>query len=302
MAEQQDNNKESATEQTQQHTNQNPNNSNTNDNNQNKDIQVDIEGECPKEYQTPKLSSLQAKAKNLSRMNEKGIINEQTGSAIVVRENGQINLTSSTSSQFKMNPEGTIVDQSIESHTIAVRKKFKVNNVILNEHKLNPDLYEITDFKERSLIANERVTIGNFCINGSALVKSWEPNLKRYVLIRRPVRIPMFYNQLNTPEVNTGLNFTDAFINTENIMGISDKGYQVNALIKDDKSLIGKEGVDRGDPTKNTANKQNNANTDNKNNSDKDNNKTDTNNNNQNAEKQKKGVINKNGINSSSSK
>lgn len=216
-------------------------------------IKVNLEADPPKEFST-KLSDLENKAKNLNRMTEKGLINESIGSSAIVRDNGQINLTASTSSQYKLNPNGQSIEQTLESNTISVRKNFSVNELIINNHKLNPDLYELTDFKTRDILPGQDVIIGNLCVYGSVLVKAWEPNLKRYVLIRRPVRIPMFSNKLNTPSINSGLNINDPLKNTENILGKTNQGYQVNGAITDAKSLIGKEGVDRSDPASNTDN------------------------------------------------
>ncbi|RGQ08342.1 hypothetical protein DWZ11_00345 [Megamonas rupellensis] len=216
-------------------------------------IKVNLEADPPKEFST-KLSDLENKAKNLNRMTEKGLINESIGSSAIVRDNGQINLTASTSSQYKLNPNGQSIEQTLESNTISVRKNFSVNELIINNHKLNPDLYELTDFKTRDILPGQDVIIGNLCVYGSVLVKAWEPNLKRYVLIRRPVRIPMFSNKLNTPSINGGLNIDDPLKNTENILGKTNQGYQVNGAITDAKSLIGKEGVDRSDPASNIDN------------------------------------------------
>lgn len=216
-------------------------------------IKVNLEADPPKEFST-KLSDLENKAKNLNRMTEKGLINESIGSSAIVRDNGQINLTASTSSQYKLNPNGQSIEQTLESNTISVRKNFSVNELIINNHKLNPDLYELTDFKTRDILPGQDVIIGNLCVCGSVLVKAWEPNLKRYVLIRRPVRMPMFSNKLNTPSINSGLSIDDPLKNTENILGKTNQGYQVNGAITDAKSLIGKEGVDRSDPASNTDN------------------------------------------------
>lgn len=216
-------------------------------------IKVNLEADPPKEFST-KLSDLENKAKNLNRMTEKGLINESIGSSAIVRDNGQINLTASTSSQYKLNPNGQSIEQTLESNTISVRKNFSVNELIINNHKLNPDLYELTDFKTRDILPGQDVIIGNLCVCGSVLVKAWEPNLKRYVLIRRPVRMPMFSNKLNTPSINSGLSIDDPLKNTENILGKTNQGYQVNGAITDAKSLIGKEGVDRSDPAFNTDN------------------------------------------------
>lgn len=208
-------------------------------------IHVNVEPNPPKKF-TTKLADVQAKGKNLSRANEKGLINEQTGSALAIRDNGQVNTTSGLYSQYKLNPNGKSVEQTLESNTISVRKKFAVNEFVINEHKLNPNLYEFTDFRNVKLPLGQEAIVGNFTLCGTVLVKAWEPNLKRYMLIRRPVRMPMFSNLLNVPDINTGIKVDDPLKVKDDILAKSDKGYQVNAEIKDEKSLVGKEGVNRG--------------------------------------------------------
>jgi hypothetical protein len=41
--------------------------------------------------------------------------------------------------------------------------------------------------------------IGNLLMNGTVLVKSWEPTLEKWVLIRRPISTAIFSNRLNVP-------------------------------------------------------------------------------------------------------
>lgn len=55
-----------------------------------------------------------------------------------------------------------------------------------------------------------------------------------------------FGELLNVPEINTGINILDPLKIDEEILALTDKGYQVNALITDSKSRIGKEGENRG--------------------------------------------------------
>ena len=37
-------------------------------------------------------------------------------------------------------------------------------------------------------------------MTGTVLVKAWEPTLKKYVLIRRPMRMPVFSTTLDVPD------------------------------------------------------------------------------------------------------
>ena len=208
-------------------------------------IDVNYEKDAPKDMST-NVSQLQSKSNYLSRYSEKGLVNEQTGSAMVIRDNGQINLSAGMYSQYKLNPNGKSVEQTMESNTFTNRKNINTNDLVINGHKLNPSLYELTNFQKVILPLNQEAIVGNFCVSGTVLVKAWEPNLKRYMLIRRPVRMPMFSDLLNVPEINTGIKVSDPYKLEEDILAKSDKGYLVNSEIKDEKSLIGKEGVNRG--------------------------------------------------------
>lgn len=126
---------------------------------------------------------------------DRGIINKENGSSILIRENGDISISPSITAQQKYTANGHAIEQSIESETITVRKKIEADEVILNNHKLNPALYELTDM--RVALNNETVAIGNLTLNTTVLVKAWEPTLQKWVLIRRPARMPMFSPVLN---------------------------------------------------------------------------------------------------------
>lgn len=207
-------------------------------------IKVAIEPEEPKEL-TPTLNDMKSKSKNLSRMSEQGIVNEQTGAAVVVRTDGQINLAASKYSSYKLSPKGKVTEQSMESEKITNRMRLLTDEIIINEHKMNPQLWELTDFRESPLLSNKHALIGGFTLDGHVLVKAWEPQLKRYMLIRRPWRGPMFGPILNVPEINTAIQVDDPLKINDDILALSDKGYQVSTVIKDSKSLVGKAGQDR---------------------------------------------------------
>ena len=208
-------------------------------------INLNLETDEPPEFST-KLNDLINRDKYLARVQEKGLINEKTGSSVAVRNNGQINMSASLYSQYKINPNGKIYEQSLESEVKTNRRIINTNDIVINGHKMNPALWELTNFKEVDLPYTEKVIIGDFTMKGSVLVKAWEPNLKRYMLIRRPCRMKPFGELLNVPEINTGIDILDPLKIDEEILALTDKGYQVNALITDSKSRIGKEGENRG--------------------------------------------------------
>lgn len=195
---------------------------------------------------TPTIAGIKSDSQFEKRGVERGLINEKTGSAVVVRENGQINLSSGHYAQYKLNPGGKSIEQTLESSTITNRRKLTTDEIVINEHKMNHQLWDFTDFKTIDLpVAESPVLVGNLCMSGSVLTKSWDHNLKRYVLIRRPWRGPVFSPLLNVPTIKSSMHVYDPLQVDDDILAKSDAGYHVNALITDANSLIGKEGVDR---------------------------------------------------------
>lgn len=207
-------------------------------------LNVRLERDEPKSF-TKSLADIKDSSNYLSRKKEKGLVNEQTGSAFVIRDNGQANISAGKQAQYKLNPNGEVAEISLESNTITNRKSYLLDELVINHHKLNPAVYELTDMRELEFPLGTKGLVGNFTMLGTVLVKAWDVNLQRYMLIRRLVRMPLFSNLLNVPDINTGIKVTDPLKIDEDILALSSKGYQVNAEIKDDKSLIGKEGVVR---------------------------------------------------------
>ena len=199
---------------------------------------VSIEPDEPSEN-NPSLADLEKQSKNISRMTDKGIINEVAGASMTIRESGQINLASSKEAQYKLNPKGRSIEYTMESTTVTNRKRIYTDEIVVNDHKLNPKIYELTDFKKVKLPTNQEALVGNFCVCGSVLVKAWEANLKRYVMIRRPARLPLFSPLLNLPKIMPELGITDPLEYEEDIYAYdTEKGYQVNGVISDAQSLI----------------------------------------------------------------
>lgn len=215
-------------------------------------LKVTIEQTAPESFK-PSINKLQERAENLSRMSERGIVNEVSGASLVARDDGQVNLASTEYTQYKLNPDGRAVEESLESVTVTNRKKITTDEIIINEHKLNPHLYELTNFKQ--VLHDPHNAAGNFCVWGTVLVKAWEPNLKRYVMIRRQVRMPMFSPAINIPEIPTALKIADPLKETNDMQVTMASGYQVNDAITDTKSNIGKDGADRPNTTTDNAKK-----------------------------------------------
>lgn len=154
------------------------------------------------------IDRLKDRSKNANRQTEKGIVNDTTGSSMTLNSAGNITVAASKNVQYKMNyAQGASREVSLESETITNRKKFKIDEMIINNHKMNPQLYELTDMKE--LYEDPNYAIGNLTLNTTVLVKAWEPNLERWVLIRRPARTPMFLNKLDLPSAPEDMDIDD---------------------------------------------------------------------------------------------
>lgn len=135
----------------------------------------------------------------IDRSSDVGLINKKSKSSIIVRGTGDIGLAANTTTKYQLNASsGYAVEHSIESDTIAVRKRLEVDEIIINDHKLNPALYELSDM--RQMFDNTASAIGNLTVFSTVLVKAWEPTLKKWVLIRRLARTPVFSPILNLPD------------------------------------------------------------------------------------------------------
>lgn len=124
-----------------------------------------------------------------------GIVNPESNSGFVVREDGNINVAVNEYTQFKMDRDSSaIIQTSLTSITNSVIKEINATDIKVNNHKFNNQLIELTDFRN----VNGNI-LGNIMMNGTVLVKTWEPNLEKWVLIRRPISTAMFSNRLNVP-------------------------------------------------------------------------------------------------------
>lgn len=163
------------------------------------------------------MSKLIAKLKERSelpdRTVDKGIVNPETGSSVILNSMGNVTIASSNNVQYKLNyASGQAREVSLESRTITNRKTIKTDEIVINNHKLNPQIYDLTDMKE--LYADPNLAIGNFTVNGTVLVKTWEPTLERWVLIRRPMRTPLFMNSLPIPKSPLAMMIDDSISKT----------------------------------------------------------------------------------------
>ena len=92
----------------------------------------------------------------------------------------------------------------VTSNIIQANAGVACSDLIINNRKMNSYLYEITNMKKLKGTA-----IGNFTVSGTVLVKTYDKNLDKWVLIRRQVRVPMFSNLLDPYVIDERLDVPD---------------------------------------------------------------------------------------------
>lgn len=148
--------------------------------------------------------------------------------SIAIRKDGVVSASSNHISTIQLTPDGIAAQTSpyfgIKNNTHSVDSK----DHIINGHKLNNKLYELSDFKKVLDGYDQTAKIaGGLTMLGTVLVRAWEPNLKRYVLVRRLINIPMFSPSLGSLEAPEGLgikpntNTIKELMNQINTTGIS---------------------------------------------------------------------------------
>lgn len=155
------------------------------------------------------VAGLKDRAENADRAKEKGLVNDKTGGSILIDQSGNVTVAASKTVQYKMNySQGQATEVSMQSNTITNRKNIQTDEITVNKHKLNPQLWQLTDMKRYQ--GDPTSGIGNLTVSGTVLVKTWEPTLQKWVLIRRSIRLPIFSNLLPIPDVPDAMGLSDA--------------------------------------------------------------------------------------------
>lgn len=172
-------------------------------------IVLNIKENTPSDMQ-PKISKVIDKADFLNRQDDKGVINEDGGQTSVAVRDRKVNIAASENTTSKVDGNSNQhIRTSFEEKVVTNKWSLITDEANINGHKINPRLWEYTDFKQYEDQLKNKHIVGNFRISGTVLVKAWDHQLKRYMLIRRPARMPMFANLLNVPEINANLEITD---------------------------------------------------------------------------------------------
>ena len=129
--------------------------------------------------------------------------------SIALKDDGTVSLAASIVNHLELDPGGNLSIQSVDTDIKTNFFSVAADDIIVNNHKLNQKLYELADFKKiKNTYDGTTHIAGNLTMLGTVLVKAWEPNLQRYVLVRRQINMPVFSPNIGGAEVNPGLNIT----------------------------------------------------------------------------------------------
>lgn len=153
------------------------------------------------------ISNLQDKADYGSRQNDKTTVNPNGGASMRLLDQ-KVNLAASQNTSQKMTDQQATFTSIEEKHT-ANRFTLDTYDIVVNGHKMNPNLWEYSDFKKYTDMYGGEYAVGGFTVLGTVLTPSWDEQLHRYMLVRRLARMPMFSPKLNVPEILKSLDIED---------------------------------------------------------------------------------------------
>lgn len=144
---------------------------------------------------------VQKKSNKIDPSKDIALYNKNSKLSVVYKADGSMSTSNGFFAQYKNDSEsGVATEISLQSNTITVQKDIVTKDLSINCHKFNSQLYELTNMKQ---VMN--TSIGNLTMMGTVLVKTYEPTLKKWVLMRRQVRMPVFSNLLDSAVVDDRL-------------------------------------------------------------------------------------------------
>lgn len=184
-------------------------------------FKIMTESSVPQEVK-PSLPGQKERANYPDRRTESSVMSGQ-GPSMATRDDGSIEISSNTDTHLLLSRNGSIQETAQKKVTTANRVDIIADEISINHHILNNKLYDLTDFKQVTTGDFQTGIVGNFTVLGTVLTKSWEPDLKRYVFIRRLARIPLFSPAIKPPEVKTGMGLNDITKATVDLVGVMNK-------------------------------------------------------------------------------
>lgn len=142
------------------------------------------------------INQIRNRHKQIKVSGDKAFVNRDMDASISMKKDGSTNIVGGNYAQIKADSKSGLINEiSLQQSVSTVQYNLSANDITFNEHKFNNQLFELTDYKRYG----KEDAMGGLTIPAYVMVKTWEPNLKKYVLIRRQIRVPMFSYLLNAP-------------------------------------------------------------------------------------------------------
>ena len=170
---------------------------------------LNLEQGVPDNIQYPLAARIKNDARYTNRNNDLSLVNKNNHLSYAIRD-GHMNLVANKLSSFKLDGRmGATQSTSREYEIKANRVKYYFDDMLFNGHKFNPVFYEYANYKQYKDQNNNIHTVGGLCVSGSVMVRAWDEQLGRNMLIRRPARFPMFAPINNVPTIDPALHIFD---------------------------------------------------------------------------------------------
>ena len=78
------------------------------------------------------LQMVKEDSERLSRIKDKGIINQESGAGFSLRDNGDVAIISSEYSQYNMSSSGIATETSLQSNLITNTRNLRLDNLAIN--------------------------------------------------------------------------------------------------------------------------------------------------------------------------
>ena len=170
---------------------------------------LNLEQGVPDNIQYPLAASIKNDASYTNRNNAFSLVNKNNHLSYAIRD-GHMNLVANKLSSFKLDGRmGATQSTSREYEIKTNRVKCYFDDMLFNGHKFNPVFYEYANYKQYKDQNNNIHTVGGLCVSGSVMVRAWDEQLGRNMLIRRPARFPMFAPLNNVPTIDPALHIFD---------------------------------------------------------------------------------------------
>lgn len=170
---------------------------------------LNLEQGVPDNIQYPLAARIKNDARYTNRNNDLSLVNKNNHLSYAIRD-GHMNLVANKLSSFKLDGRmGATQSTSREYEIKTNRVKCYFDDMLFNGHKFNPVFYEYANYKQYKDQNNNIHTVGGLCVSGSVMVRAWDEQLGRNMLIRRPARFPMFAPINNVPTIDPALHIFD---------------------------------------------------------------------------------------------